>query len=194
MIPTLRSLSPSHCSVMAASALTGSARGEAQPSLCRRGSPLEDVCIVLWSVHHYLLTQPQYSAHALHCWLHNLLSVLQMECVSRSRIFSALMFRNTSVQGLSSDGIQTYVTALRSAFLDASAVEAEAPLNGSSTGSSTAATDKARAWAVEQLCGAAQLPAANAETRMQALRFLAMHAFFDGRQPKKLKAAKVCSR
>jgi hypothetical protein len=85
------------------------------------------------------------------------------------------------------------VTALRSAFLDASAVESDAAPDGRSTGGGTAAIDKARAWAVEQLCGAVQQPAASAETKMQTLRFLATHAFFGSGQPKKPKAAKVCS-
>ena len=64
--------------------------------------------------------------------------------------------------------------------------------NGERSGQGgAAAVDRARAWAVEQLCGAAQLPAAAAETRTQALRFLATHAFFAGAPLKKPKAAKV---
>ena len=93
-------------------------------------------------------------------------------------------------QGLGSKGIQLYVTQLRSAFLGAA--EADATDNGEGSSQGGAATvDRARAWAVEQLCGAAQLPAASAETKTQALRFLATHAFFAGAPLKKPKAAKV---
>ena len=93
-------------------------------------------------------------------------------------------------QGLGSEGIQLYVGQLRSAFLGAT--EAEAVDNGEgSSGGGAAAVDRARAWAVEQLCGAAQLPAASAETKAQALRFLATHAFFAGAPLTKPKAAKV---
>jgi hypothetical protein len=40
------------------------------------------------------------------------------------------------------------------------------------------AMDMWRRWAVEQTCGAVALPAADAEAKLEALRFLAMHAFF----------------
>ena len=97
----------------------------------------------------------------------------------------------STTQGLGSDGIQLYVSQLRSAFLGAEESNEADGGEGGSAGGGAAAVEKARAWAVEQLCGAVQLPASSADTKAQALRFLATHAVFAGVPLKKHKAAKV---
>ena len=71
------------------------------------------------------------------------------------------------LQGLSAEGVELYVSELCGSFLEAAAAPG-----------ADAAVDKGRVWAVEQLCGAVQLPAASTHVKQEALQFLATHAFF----------------
>ena len=84
----------------------------------------------------------------------------------------------TLLQGLNAEGVQLYVAELRSSFLEAAAAPG-----------AEAAIDKGRTWAVEQLCGAVQLPAASATVKLEALHFLATHAFFVVQAKHKSKAS-----
>ena len=78
-------------------------------------------------------------------------------------------------QGLSAEGVQLYVAELQSSFL-APAGEAAVEAAGAAAGTDSAErADKSRAWAVQQLCAAAQLPAASAAVKQQTLQFLALH-------------------
>ena len=77
------------------------------------------------------------------------------------------VYSSLAPQGLSAEGVQLYVSELRGSFLEAAAAPG-----------AEAAIDKGRVWAVEQLCGAVQLPAASAAVKQEALQFLATHAFF----------------
>lgn len=84
------------------------------------------------------------------------------------------------LQGLNAEGVQLYVAELRSSFLEAAAAPG-----------AEAAIDKGRTWAVEQLCGAVQLPAASAAVKEEALHFLATHAFFSVQAKPKTKVGRT---